>query len=253
MSKYRKSKIFAACLSFSIVPAAAQTRDNALRNMNTVAVLVESVNADSKICELDGELIARSIKYPFSSAMFKTVDAESDTDAAKLRGIIKDEQSRFAAIIASEQRGDTTPENAAKQMQAASDEYDKKFADIQPALIFYVNVLSLYSNATNLCVSNIDAEAYLTQKLNLEPAKTSIFAQVRLWNAGTIIGSDRKQHRQLLSQRIEELAKQFVTAWNLDNKRGEYDDIPKQVDVPEGYVAGPAPLAAPKPDARPSR
>ena len=238
MSKLLKSLVLAPCLWFSIVPAVAQTRDNALRNMNTVEVLVEDINADSKTCELDRELIIRSIKYPFSSAKFKTADKQYHKDImAKIGGLFKDQQSRTAAIYASEQRGDTTPEDAAKQSQAASDEYEKKYTDIRneiSPLTFYVNVLSLYSDGTNSCVSNIDAEAYVTQDVKLETTGKTISAEIKLWRSGGIIGSNRERHRQLLSQEIEDLAKQFVTAWNLDNK---------DHNAPEGWEPGPAPAA----------
>ena len=164
MSKLLKSLVLATCLWFSIVPAVAQTRDNALRNMNTVEVLVEDINADSKTCELDRELIIRSIKYPFSSAKFKTVDEQYHKDImAKIRGLFKDQQSRIAAIYASGQRGDTTPEDAAKQSQAASDEYEKKYTDIRneiSPLTFYVNVLSL-------CIPREQSRAYLISMLRL--------------------------------------------------------------------------------------
>ena len=46
MSKFHASLILAVCLSLSIVPGAAQTQGNALRNMNTVGMLVEGRNAD---------------------------------------------------------------------------------------------------------------------------------------------------------------------------------------------------------------
>ena len=218
------------------------------------------IDADSKACELDRELIIRSIKYPFSSAKFKTVDAEFDTD--KFRSIGKDLVSRFKAISASEQRGETTPEDAAKQSQAASDEFEKESTGITTALTFYVNVLSLYSGPTNSCVSTIKAEATVYQNVNLEATGKTIFAEIKLWSSGGIIGSTRERHRQLLSQEIEDLAKQFVTAWNLDNKdhsgaltfdefmpkagKGPYDDlIPKKRkgdydDIPFGFTRGPA-------------
>ena len=271
MSKFPASQILAVCLSFSIVPAAAQTQGNALRNMTAVEVLVESIDADSKACQLDGELIIRSIKYPFSSAKFKTTDAESDT--AKLSSIIKDMRSRFTAIFASEQRGETTPEDAAKQSQAASDEYDKESKEILNHLTFYVNILSLYSASTNSCVSDIDAEAYVTQHVNLEATGKTVSAEIKLWSSGGIIGSTRERHRQLLSQEIEDLAKQFVTAWNLDNKAAsnsewpgtplnkaaplasEFADlIPKagkagtdntSIDVPPGFTRGPPAAGSP--------
>jgi hypothetical protein len=83
MSKFPASLILAVCLSLSILPAAAQTQGNAVRNMTTVEVLVESIDADSESCELDREIIIRSMKYPFSFAKSKTTDAESDT--AQLR------------------------------------------------------------------------------------------------------------------------------------------------------------------------
>jgi len=216
MSKFPASLILAVCLSLSILPAAAQTQGNALRNMTTVEGLVESINPDSKACELDRELIIRSIRYPFSSAKFKTTDAESDT--AKLRSISDDVASRFKAIFASEQRGETTPEDAAKQSQAASDEYEKESRDIENALTFYVKVLSLYSASTNSCVSTIDAEAEVYQKVSLGANGKTISAEIKLWSSGGIIGSNRERHRQLLSQETEDLAKQFVTVWNLDNK-----------------------------------
>jgi hypothetical protein len=63
--------------------------------------------------------------------------------------------------------------------------------------------------------------------VKLETTRKTISVEIRLWQSGELIGSNRERHRQLLSQKIEDLAKQFVTAWNLDNK-SEYDDIPKQ-------------------------
>ena len=156
---------------------------------------------------------------------------------AKVRGLFKDQQSRIAAIYASEQRGDTTSDAAAKQSQATSDEYEKKYTDIRKEishLTFYVNVLSLYSASTNSCVSNIEAEAYVDQNVNLEATGKTISAEIKLWSSGGIIGSNRERHRELLSQEIEDLAKQFVTAWNLDNK---------DHNAPEGWEPGPAPAA----------
>ena len=104
--------------------------------------------------------------------------------------------------------------------------------------------------------------------MNLEATGKTISAEIKLWSSGGIIGSTRERHRQLISQEIEDLAKQFVTAWNLDNKAGLYDDlIPKQPDnsewpgiplnprnggyrdkaAPEGWEAGPAPTKIRRP------
>jgi hypothetical protein len=190
MSKFPASLILAVCQSLSVVPAAAQTPGNALRDMTTVEVLIESIDADSKTCELDKDLIILSIKYPFSSARFKTTEMESDK--AKIGSLGEHLVSRFKAVSASERRGETTPEDAAKQDQAASDEYEKESKDIVNALTFYVNVSSLYSATTNSCVSKMEADAEIYQKVKLDATGNTVFAEIKLWSSG---GNYWKQSR----------------------------------------------------------
>jgi hypothetical protein len=67
--------------------------------------------------------------------------------------------------------------------------------------------------------------------VTLEPSGRSVVAQVNLWDSAVQIGSSEREHRQHVGQAIEELAKQFVTTWNLDNKGDA---------IPDGFVAGPA-------------
>ena len=155
--------------------------------------------------------------------------------------------------------------NKAKQLAT---NMRKSLTDIEKALTFYVNVLSLYSASTNSCVSSIAAEATVYQQnVNLEATGTTVSAEIKLWSSGGIIGSNRERHRQLLSQEIEDLAKRFVTAWNLDNKdhsdaltfdeftpkagKGPYDDlIPKKGkgeydEFPFVFTRGPAAAVPP--------
>jgi hypothetical protein len=146
---------------------------------------------------------------------------------------------------------------------------------------FYVNLSSIYFSNADVCVSNIYVEASVSQTITLESTGTTLPAAIiKLWDGGSIISSSRQDHRERLSAEVEDLAKQFVTTWNLDNKDhsgpltfdeflpkarpkkgGEFADlIPKKSGgeagadstgaegstaglapkLPEGFVAGPA-------------
>jgi hypothetical protein len=150
-------------------------------------------------------------------------------------------------------------------------------ADSVNDLVFYVNINSLYLTNVDICVSHISVKTYENQTVKLESSGTTLnSATVVLWDSGSIISSIRQRHREQLSVAVEDLAKQFVTAWNLDNaddppskKAGPYDDLiqsgegadadstkaasappgdyresphsGESAKLPEGFVAGPAP------------
>ena len=91
--------------------------------------------------------------------------------------------------------------------------------------------------------------------VKLEFSERHAFAQVILWEEGKIISSQRLDHEQLTSQSIENFAKEFVTAWNLDNKTADNSEWPgtplnraaplasepPTPNLPPGFVAGPVP------------
>jgi KTSC domain len=100
------------------------------------------------------------------------------------------------------------------------------------AVVFYVNVATLYLDESDYCVSNISVSAEYDQTTQLEFSGRGVFSKLILWEKGKLIGSGRSHHEQQISQAIEAYAKEFVADWNLDNKA---------IELPEGFSAGPAP------------
>lgn len=84
----------------------------------------------------------------------------------------------------------------------------------------YINVLSLFFKSTGLYVSRILVEAYSIQTLTLNFLHREAIVQVMLWDQHSMVSTDRAEHAHHVTEAIEELVKQFVTDWNLDNKEG---------------------------------
>jgi hypothetical protein len=56
------------------------------------------------------------------------------------------------------------------------------------------------------------------QRVNLDFSGRSVFSTLILWHSDEIVGNNRDAYGKSVSDAIEELAKKFVTDWNLDNK-----------------------------------
>jgi KTSC domain len=82
----------------------------------------------------------------------------------------------------------------------------------------YVSVNTLYLNSLDYCVSDIELSARVDQYVKIDASGRTVFRAIQLWDSGHLVGSSLEDHRQQVSQSIEEMAKEFVTAWNLDNK-----------------------------------
>lgn len=93
-------------------------------------------------------------------------------------------------------------------------------------ITFYIAVNTLYFPNVDGCVSALSLSAYYYQNIKLEFSDRHAFVKVILWGEGKIISSQRLDHEQLISQSIENFAKEFVTAWNLDNKTTDNSEWP---------------------------
>src|SRR5262249_33555826 len=76
---------------------------------------------------------------------------------------------------------------------------------------------------------------------------------IELWSLGAIVSSSLSNHRRRVAEWIEELAKKFVTDWNLDNQdKGQKQDWPgpDTKSAPRGddpwaeFTLQPAPIPA---------
>jgi S1-C subfamily serine protease len=82
----------------------------------------------------------------------------------------------------------------------------------------YVAANSLSFRAASLCVTHYSVQVFTAQSVTLEFSGHDNFAQIELWNSGSILSSDRSDHARRVTGSIEQRVKAFITDWNLDNK-----------------------------------
>ena len=81
---------------------------------------------------------------------------------------------------------------------------------------FYIQVTTLQSQAR--CKSKIDIRVYLIQHEKLPFLDLVRSYDVVLWSEGSFFTSDVDEHARIIREGIENMTKDFVTAWNRDNK-----------------------------------
>jgi hypothetical protein len=113
--------------------------------------------------------------------------------------------------------------------------------------VLYVRVGSIYLKADQICFSSVEVQAFTYQDVSLEFSGNNVRAEVDLWHRHVGYSSNRSNHASRSFPILEEMAKAFVTAWNLDNKNvsGSEDPVPKpkarvdDVIAKRGYFGGP--------------
>ena len=81
---------------------------------------------------------------------------------------------------------------------------------------FYIQVTTLQSQVR--CKSKIDIRVYLFQNEKLPFSDLVRSYDVVLWSEGSFFTSDVDEHARIIREGIENMTKDFVTAWNRDNK-----------------------------------
>jgi KTSC domain len=89
--------------------------------------------------------------------------------------------------------------------------------DSAPVML-YVNALSHFFEPQQLCVTNVEMQAYSNEVVTLDFSGRKVFSAIQLWRKGYLASSNQSEHARLVAEAIDNLAKEFVTAWNLDNK-----------------------------------
>ena len=89
--------------------------------------------------------------------------------------------------------------------------------------MLYVNTLSKFYESLQMCVTYIEIRAESTDEVILKFSGRKVFSAIQLWNASYLTSSNPSEHARQVADEVEELAKEFVTAWNLDNKTTEND------------------------------
>jgi hypothetical protein len=64
-------------------------------------------------------------------------------------------------------------------------------------------------------------EARSFEEEMLTSSLRKVRSEIVLWRDGRLASSNRSGHARLVAEGIEQLAKKFVTDWNLDNKIDE--------------------------------
>ena len=81
---------------------------------------------------------------------------------------------------------------------------------------FYIQITTLQSQVQ--CKSKIDIRVYLFQHEKLPFSDLVRSYDVVLWSEGSFFTSDVDEHARIIREGIENMTKDFVTAWNRDNK-----------------------------------
>jgi hypothetical protein len=95
-----------------------------------------------------------------------------------------------------------------------------------------------YNENGDICTYAVDSRAYVDQEVHIKVSDRDIFSQVLLWEAQGRFGrGPRADVEQHISKTLDEIAKEFVTDWNLDNKpedqpKSDVGDKDKQSDLP---------------------
>src|SRR5262249_13028668 len=98
-----------------------------------------------------------------------------------------------------------------------------------PYTTLYVNTSSYFSPEIpdGFCVTHIHMQAFSHQEVTLDFSGRKVWEPIELWSLGAIVSSYLSNHRRRVAEYIEELAKKFVTDWNLDNQdKGQKQDWP---------------------------
>jgi hypothetical protein len=91
-----------------------------------------------------------------------------------------------------------------------------QISDQNPDARFYIRVTTLDSHVS--CKSEITIKIYLFQYEKLPFSDLGRSYDVELWSEQSIFTSDVNEHAQIIREGTENMTKDFVTAWNLDNK-----------------------------------
>ena len=81
--------------------------------------------------------------------------------------------------------------------------------------VFQVRVATLAQ--PSICFTSADIAVYRFDKVRLTGDKRDLHAKVIIWENGTILGSGPKSHGRDVARTMEQLMKEFVEDWRLDN------------------------------------
>ena len=84
----------------------------------------------------------------------------------------------------------------------------------------YVKTQSFHFRGDN-CVTYVLLRANLAQSVRLVPANRTVFANVELWQLGTLVLGGRSDHARRVTEIIEEQFKKFIADWNFDNREAD--------------------------------
>ncbi len=85
--------------------------------------------------------------------------------------------------------------------------------------VFYIQIVTVGPMAQGMCSSAVRVEAFTSQNLKVDYANVVGHFQVTLWQNIYVVATATFQHGQTVRETVERLTKDFVTAWNLDNKK----------------------------------
>jgi hypothetical protein len=114
------------------------------------------------------------------------------------------------------------------------------------ASVFSIEISTIPPVNSDYCVSNVNAALYYKQHVTLGFANRTVIGQFKLWESAELVESRPVEHARRTSKTIEDLAKAFVTAWNLDNK-----SLDKNIESPGTPVTRAVPPASEGPGSVP--
>jgi hypothetical protein len=92
-----------------------------------------------------------------------------------------------------------------------------KIVENWDATAFYIQLTGVRTDG-GACVRAINVEVYKEQDVKLPYQKMPTQEHVQIWKDGAVLVSNVSQHPQFVREKIEEITKEFITAWNLANK-----------------------------------
>jgi hypothetical protein len=158
----------------------------------------------------------RRIIYVITCLMSLSLHSEAQTHGNALRGLVKIQILIEDLNNSSLECGLTEAliRNAVLYPISAASIVVTEFAPVA----LYVNANSLFPGSEQICVTNIYMRAETMQNVILDYSGRTVFSNVELWSDGMILFTDRAYHARHVAETVEDLAKKFVTDWNLDNK-----------------------------------
>jgi len=95
-----------------------------------------------------------------------------------------------------------------------------QITDEQKGPTFYVRVLTIVQQVPIQCITSVEIQIYVPQKIILEYTGEpwAQDAVIELWEDNTVLVSIADLHPQQLKLAIENMTKRFVTDWNFANK-----------------------------------